>query len=280
MKNKVKPGTRAKMSSGKFFRTNPLVFSRFILVFILLFVVVSYYSNSFRHRTNTQKANTQNLDNKEVFEMLTKNSWCNNPEGPMGTSYNYSFLADGSYSWTHFSDYLEGSGKGFWNFKLSSTSGGIIYLDSGEALSFNLLANKLTIASLELDICKNQQVSPAMTVESLKVVHPSNYVIELASNSWYKTDELDLHRLPSKITFNLDGSYFAEFRNGECSYYGTWSYRIGTPYSGGSINRFVPEEDCDSRTDYKSTYHDYPSSVRNMVLDFEGSSYVKTPIEK
>lgn len=214
-----------------------------------------------------------NLEKEDLFKQLTKNSWCdksaeNSKSLLAPTRKNYSFKGDGSYTWSHFSDYPEGGGSGKWNFQKTTEGGGIIFLDSGDVFRFTLnKSGSLSLEAMVLDICEPLNGSSNYSSNNLPKIEPSAVFKQITASPWYKTNDFDLFRLPSKIELKSNGEYVAEFNNGECSYTGFWSLR------SKQIIRQVPAENCDFRTLGKPSFHSYEVKLDGDTIVFESALY-------
>lgn len=248
-----------------------------VLVLIIAIAVGATLLKNKSPLSQTKQFNVtkSNLEKEDLFKQLTKNSWCNksaeNSKSLLApTRKNYSFKGDGSYTWSHFSDYPEGGGSGNWNFQKTTEGGGIIFLDSGDVLRFTLNKDgSLSLEAMVLDACEPLSGSSDYSSDKLpKVeVEPSVVFKQITANSWYKTNDFDLVRLPSKIELKSNGEYVAEFNNGECSYTGFWSLR------SNQIIRQVPAENCDFRTIGKPSFHSYKAKLDGDTIVFEGALY-------
>lgn len=169
---------------------------------------------------------------QSVFERLTAHSWCNQSEVARDTSglaptfHRYEFRSDGSFEWDQQSDYPEASGKGRWNFTARSGTEGAIRLDTGDSIAFRLHDDgTVNLGVIELETCTPLDGAGKGSAEALPKVDLSDLYRELTSNAWYKMNSFNLDREPTKVTFNTDGTFYAEYNNGECEVAGTWSLR-------------------------------------------------------
>lgn len=214
-----------------------------------------------------------NLGKEDLSKKLTINTWCNksaeNSQSLLApTQKNYSFKNDGTYNWSHFSDYPEGGGSGNWNFQKTTEDGGIIFLDSGDVIRFFLNKNgTLSLEAMVLDACEPLNISDNYSADKLPKVEPSTLFKQITTNSWYKTNDFDLFRLPSKIELKSNGKYVAEFNADECSYTGFWSLR------SNQIIRQVPSDNCDFRTKGKPSFNSYQVKLDRNTIVFEGALY-------
>ena len=175
--------------------------------------------------SNFEPASTQSTPSDSskanLFDKLTANSWCNKSDisgesmlAP--TAKNYTFSKNGTYKWSHFSDYPEGSGQGNWNFEANDTDSGIIFLSSGDAWGFVIKGDRISLTGERLGKCDPISGNGnSYTFDSLPKVNRSDLFNNLTSQKWKKTNELDLFRLPTDIEFQPNGKYVAIFNNGE-----------------------------------------------------------------
>lgn len=230
----------------------------------------------------TQQTNTSEnaLEKEDIFKKLTSNTWCNksaeNSQSLLApTRKNYSFKNDGTYNWSHFSDYPEGGGSGNWNFQKTTEGGGIIFLDSGDVIKFSLNKNgTLSLEAMVLDVCEPQNTSGNYSSDKLPKIETSPVFKQITANNWFKTNDFDLFRLPSKVVLKPNGEYIAEFNTGECSYTGSWSLR------SNQIIRQVPADNCDFRTKGKSSFYSYDVKLEKDIMIFEGALYGATQNQK
>jgi len=79
-----------------------------------------------------------------VYSALTTTSWfdsggCGPTGDPLPPTCNRLQLgADGSYTWTAFSDYPERMQSGSWNFRARDATTGVVCLDDGSVVDFAL----------------------------------------------------------------------------------------------------------------------------------------------
>lgn len=245
-----------------------------VLIIAIVVGVVILKNKPPLSQTKQFNVSESNLEKEDLFKQLTKNSWCNKSEtagfsgGLPPTSKNYTFNANGTYKWSHFSDYPEGGGSGSWNFQKTTEGGGIIFLDSGDVLRFTLnKGGSLSLESMVLDACGSLIVSSGYSSDKLPKVEPSALFKQVTANSWYKTNDFDLFRLPSKIELKSNGEYVAEFNNGECSYIGFWSLR------SKQIVRQIPAENCDFRTIGEPSFLRYEVKLDENTIVFESALY-------
>lgn len=246
-----------------------------VLVLIIAIAVGATLLKNKSPLSQTKQFNVteSNLEKEDLFKQLTKNSWCdksaeNSKSLLAPTRKNYSFKGVGSYAWSHFSDYPEGGGSGKWNFQKTTEGGGIIFLDSGDVLRFTLnKGGSLSLEAIVLDACEPLNGSSDYSSDKLPKVEPSAVFKQITADSWYKTNDFDLFRLPSKIELKSNGEYVAEFNNGECSYTGFWSLR------SNQIIRHIPAENCDFRTIGKPSFHSYKAKLDGDTIVFEGALY-------
>jgi len=83
-----------------------------------------------------------------VFSALTTTAWDQNcGGGPLPPTCNHLTLtADGAYSWTAVSDYVERDQSGMWNFFARTEADGIVCLDTGAVLPYTLGSGSLVCA--------------------------------------------------------------------------------------------------------------------------------------
>ncbi|OGM24600.1 hypothetical protein A2962_01430 [Candidatus Woesebacteria bacterium RIFCSPLOWO2_01_FULL_39_61] len=226
--------------------------------------------------TTSSQPTASSLDKGTLFDKLTANTWCNKDDisgksmlAP--TAKNYAFTKNGTYKWSHFSDYPEGSGQGNWNFEASGSDSGVIFLSSGDAWGFVIKSDRISLAGERLGKCEAITDSGnTYTADNLPRVNTSDLFNKLTAKKWKKTNDLDLFRLPTEIEFLKDGKYVANFNNGECSQAGLWSLREG------QTHREEPVKDCDFRS--KGENYSINSEVKldGDLLVFESSLYAPT----
>ncbi len=230
--------------------------------------------------TQSPPPNNEVTVEQDLFDRLTTSSWCNEKEvqqqskfyerGLAPTSKGYSFRRDGSYEYSHWSDYPEQEGQGFWNFKGTSKSGGVIFLGSDEFLSFSFSDNNdLLLAGMRLSACAPIKYDrDYYSVAGLRKLTPSNIFLKLTGNRWKKISEFDVYRLPTTIEFKTTGEYEASFRNGECSASGIWSWRKQT-----GLIREIPKNSCDSRIRGVASDCYVPVRFERAFLVLDGRMY-------
>lgn len=248
------------------------------LLAVIVFSGLVYLGIRTQTASQPRLLSEQNLATSDLFTKLTHNTWCNKREtsGSTGgfapTSRKYEFRDDGTYAWSHFSDYNEGGGKGNWYFQQTTVGGGIIFLDSGDVVRFSLNSDStLSFEKIKLDACDPLPVTGTYTADTLPKIAPSAMFIQLTAHDWYKGDDFDLYRLPTKVQLQANGEYTAEYNNGQCSYRGFWSWRYG------SIIRQIPSDNCDPRTQGETSYHSYTVTMESTSMVFEGAMYTATP---
>jgi hypothetical protein len=172
------------------------------------------------------------LSPDQVFDRLTRCRWVNLellvPIFPTGESYR--FRRDGTYSYFRVSDYVEADDRGIWDFEPQTPGGGTIYLVSGDALRFSLLADgTLLIRDLILSPPEDPPCTPdpddcsACTWRDLPPVGPSDVVEILTARPWWKADDFNRRSMPDSLEIGGDGRYREVFRDGECVREGYWS---------------------------------------------------------
>lgn len=216
---------------------------------------------------------------QKVFDRLTANVWCNKEEVKgvqllAPTSKRYTFRRDGTYDYSHVSDYPEEQGAGNWNFQRTSQDSGLISLSSGELLSFALHGNRLQLADMTLSACEpNADEGKKHTIANLPRIELDSVASRLTATTWRKAnDDFDLYRMPTSVEFIRDARYHAIFRNGQCSFSGTWSLRKG---SNNNLIRAVPENSCDERGKTKPSTYWSGARFEDGALIFDGSLYVR-----
>lgn len=242
----------------------------------------TYEGNNVRCAANRCTAvpwsNKNNIEREKIFENLTRATWCDDSSEARSALLapsisTYEFNRSGRYHWARFSDYPEGEGSGRWNFKATGLAEGVIVLESGDVIHF-VIDNKniLSLGFLTLKQCDAIKYNhTTYSAASISSVEPSPLFKQIVAHIWEKTDSNDLFRLPSRIQLKDDGTYFADFRNGECSYKGTWSLMEG------NLVRQIPAGDnCDLRSKGESptSTHSYKPRFVDGKLIFEESAYV------
>jgi hypothetical protein len=159
-----------------------------------------------------------------VFAALTAVEWDSGCDGGGGglapTCTQIQLGADGHFSWTAISDYVERDQSGGWNFQTRSDHDGIVCLQTGAVLAFSIESNLLTFGPLGL--------SPGMALTatgsrgSLPTLVSDPLFPQLA-HTWTKANRFDLYRVAQDITLVRDGTYTASYRDGACTHAGTWS---------------------------------------------------------
>lgn len=232
---------------------------------------------------DNRKPVSQTEDDK-MFDFLTRNLWedskcrvnLTRANGPQlqPTCTRFEFRKGGAYSWTAISDVPEIMKNGRWNFRLTDTQSGVIFLDDGSVIAFSREVDDLIILPGWLGTLmpsKETQYGTKealLTRDSLRTIQPSTFYKELIGTSWHKANDFDLYRQPDLITFNDDGRFFASYRRGECTHEGYWSL------SGRRLTPHSDPNECDFRTAKASIAagNSYPR-IQDSLLVFYSSSY-------
>jgi len=218
-----------------------------------------------------------------VYSALTATSWFDRgnceARDPLPPTCNRVELAgDGTYSWTAFSDAPERDESGAWNFRARDATGGVICLDNGSVIDFELTpTGGLRWEPLGV-LDPEAPLGRAPGRGALPTIAVDPFYIELTDHAWAKTDELDLYRLPTTLTLRGNGTFTAELRQGECVADGTFSlvrernFRSSrlTFWANAAPNR------CDLRdggTPYTISSGDTPRIDEDGVLHLTGTAY-------
>ena len=186
-----------------------------------------------------------------VFANLTATSWrdggCDSG-GPLPPTCNTIELdADGRYSWTAVSDVTERDQHGQWNFTARDQSSGIVCLDNGAVLSFELISGGMRLGELGLEV--GTPLTAAGSREDLFPVLSDPLFPELTAHEWVKTNNFNLGTDAQQFTLARDGTFIASYRDGACTHGGVWSIDI-TPRTTGPVPQLFPSSDvntCDIR---------------------------------
>jgi len=233
----------------------------FIIIgpFILFIAIISYFSVILFSSWLTTYFMHSNFDSiytlpsltssnrNDLFNKLTANTWCNKSDvrksNMLADTYkNYFFNKNGTYKWTHFSDYLEGSGQGNWNFEVNSVNSGIIFLSSGDTFGFVVKYNRILLADEILEKCGAiEDNTKTYTASTLPEIDTSLTFKKLTESKWHITNRYDLSTLPTEIEFLNDGRYIENFDNGKCSQSGLWSLNKDQLYRENPIKNCQPD---------------------------------------
>ena len=213
-----------------------------------------------------------------LFERLTSARWCNRnyvkiSRGLPDTSKSYAFRADGSYEWSHVSDYPEADGAGNWNFTPRDEDGGVIYLDSGDAWHFVFPGDgSIVLTSALLDPC--EPITSEGKSEDLPMVEPSALFKTITANEWFRTSDLNPDTKPSSITYLTNGQWTAGFRGGACMEVGSWAL-----WDSKIMRMISGTPPCDFRIEPGVNYiYRYDVRVVGSHLDIEAALYASRPL--
>ena len=203
-----------------------------------------------------------------VFASLTATAWndagCSSTDPLPPTCNTIELDADGRYAWTAVSDVTERDQHGQWNFMARDTSSGIVCLDNGAVLAFQLFPQGLRLG--ELGLGASTPLTATGAREDLFPVQSDPLFPELTAHEWVKTNNFDLGTNAQQFTLARDGTFAASYRDGACTHGGVWSIDI-TPRTTGPTPMLFPSSDpntCDIRS---STSAQLPASDVPRIED-------------
>jgi hypothetical protein len=184
-----------------------------------------------------------------VFAALTATAWDQNcGTGPFPPTCNHvSLAADGTYSWTAVSDYVERDQSGAWNFAARTDTAGIVCLDTGAVLPYTLGSGSLAFGRLALYTGAAQTQTGARG--DLRGILSTPVYAQMSGATWLKTNDFDLATTAQQFTLARDGTYEASYRDGNCTHGGLWGIDMD-PRSDGPTPIVIdlPDvNDCDLR---------------------------------
>lgn len=206
--------------------------------------------------TSSVSSSTQNVvacgeptpyDNA-TFAALTANAWdqdCGG--GPLPPTCNHVTLAaDGTYDWTAVSDVVERDQHGAWNFNARTDSSGIVCLDNGAVLPYQL-GSSLTFGRLALSPGASLRQSGARPL--LASFDAAPIYAQMSGRTWTKTNHFDLGTLAQEMTLVRDGSYMASYRDGACTHGGAWGIDLDPRTTGPApvVIDYPDPNTCDLR---------------------------------
>jgi len=218
-------------------------------------------------------------DDAAAFHALTRTTWydsgrCNSSDRLPPTCNRLELGSDTVYTWTAFSDYAERDQRGTWNLHARDATHGLVCLNDGSAVDFAVEGDVLWWGPLALS--PDQPKGTLGSAEELPTLSVDPLFVALTANLWVKTDATNLFYLPTAFRLYRDGTFTAEFRNGECTATGTFSL-ISERYA--QTSRFMlwsrPEPNaCDPRDGGRPAFAlgDAPE-VSDGVLTFFNASY-------
>ena len=186
-----------------------------------------------------------------AFANLTATNWndggCDSG-GPLPPTCNTIELdADGRYAWTAISDVVERDQHGQWNFTARDQSSGIVCLDNGAVLAFEMIAGGMRLGQLGLETGK--PLTATGSREDLFPVLSDPLFPALTAHEWVKTNNFNLGTDAQQFTLARDGTFTASYRDGACTHGGVWSIDLD-PRSSGPTPVLYPSSDantCDIR---------------------------------
>jgi hypothetical protein len=198
-----------------------------------------------------EAARPQQITRKELFELLTRTSWCDReragePRPLFGDFTDWELRADGSYHWVLSTDYTPSpGGSGRWT--LEQVDGEwVAMLSTGERHRVSVDADGvLTLGLMRFRPCRPLPVGSPYSTTSLPPVQiPSRVaalITGLTGGEWHRTNDLDLNFRPTSVRFNRDWSYVSIYRGGECENRGAWYA------TSKEIHASAPTNPCDLR---------------------------------
>ena len=221
-----------------------------------------------------------------VFAELTATSWyqegaCNDPAPLPPTCNRLELRADGTFAWTAISDYVERDESGPWNFRPRDAESGVICFGGGSVMDYRLDATGLRWGLLGL-FTPEAPLVEAGSREGLPAVEPSPLFTDLVATSWVKTNSLDLDSVATSFTLFEDGTFTAEYRDGECTHGGTFSVvgdelqprnddnfcRSGTPANLAASNERPVFDAAGRLVFYRGAYRDAGIETEERFLAF------------
>jgi hypothetical protein len=164
----------------------------------------------------------------DVFARLTATTWldagrCGANSDPLPPTCNRLRLAgDGTYDWSATSDYPERAQSGTWNFFARDVDGGIVCLDDGSVVDFALSATGKLAWGMLGELAPDSPLGGGSRT-ALPTVSVAPLFMALIEHDWRKTNEIDVYSQPTGFSLSDDGTFVAEFRDGECEANGTFS---------------------------------------------------------
>jgi hypothetical protein len=177
-----------------------------------------------------------------AFGRLTATTWCRTNAGFAGPIYtSYEFNADGTFEYIYDAPEYQKREAGTWSLAPASAIQGLVFMSTGATRFFSLEEGSISFGSETLRACKKLSARPDASAANLPPVITSDTFNILTSTPWERTHRLNAATAATAYVFRPDGHYMATFRDGECSYEGTWDL------NGDWVGLSIPEEDCDFR---------------------------------
>ena len=232
-----------------------------ILAVIILTLSIDNTKETPQQDGNIQSKQEKSQTRQEIFEQLTKNSWCNKSltaDSLFPDYTDYSFKPDGTYEWHEITDYTPSpSGSGRWNFEQNSAGKWILLYDTGERLPFMLNENNtitldevqkdgsFTLDETQLLPCEAITANKRYTEATLPPIAIPPLVKArtnmLTANKWKKSNDLNLEYRPTLIEFKQNFEYKTTYRFGACENNGNWYATADAIVGKSKINT------CDQR---------------------------------
>jgi hypothetical protein len=171
-----------------------------------------------------------------VYEALTATSWlepvgCRSTDRLPPTCNEVRLSGDGTYAWQAFTDVLERDQKGTWNFRARDATGGVVCLDDGSVVDFELAAGGLRWGRLGV-LVPDEDLARGPGRDALPAIAVDPLFLDLTANGWAKTNEMELYLYPASFALRRDGTFDAAFRGGACTVAGTFGL-VGEPTRAG-----------------------------------------------
>lgn len=163
-----------------------------------------------------------------MYDALTANSWfdrsrCESSDRLPPTCNRVRLAGNGTYTWTAVSDYPERNQAGAWSFRARDATRGLVCLDNGSVVDVALSPTGGLRWGPLGELAPDAPLEPGPGRDALPTISVDPLFIDLTANTWAKTNEMELYRLPTSLTLRRDGTLEAEFRSGECAASGTFS---------------------------------------------------------
>lgn len=215
---------------------------------------------------------------REVFEVLTRTSWCDAAKaGERDTFFSeftdWELRSDGTYTWRLVTDYTPPpGGSGQWTLEWAQGTW-MVMLSTGERYPVALNAEgTLNLALRQYRPCRPLEVGRRYSPGSLPPVRLDERVIgvleRVVDADWRRANDLDLNFQPTSVRWKRDWSYVSVYRNGECRNSGTWYA------TSGEVRGYAATNPCDGR-DPKYAEHLVGEPSADGALVLGGDLYVR-----
>ena len=244
-----------------------------IYLWVLSCFLAPLFLNSANLVAQQPTPQNQERESKPVdfdLDQLVGWQWEGGRPGAFGYGETLELYTNQQYHWNRQSDATERDDRGAWALVPHNEVSGVIRMEESGDVPFMLL-DKDTIwvggTRLQRGDRLDPEANPQPKDESNKQkdIEPLEFTRRLAETVWVKTNNFDDFYLPDRLTFRLDGSYEASYRNGECKNEGVWGLMVRERFAATEYvltARAMPN-DCDLRG--------WSASLTTMPIRFEGS---------